>query len=162
VEAGLDAFRVEVAGCGAGTPFCTGDAFGEACPCANAGAFGHGCAAAGIPDGVLLSATGDPALNNVVLTASGYPAMGSPTAIVVRSTTVAASPAPFGDGVLCLQPPVVRLSAQTASQGVSMHPLSHGAGPGTFRYQVWFRNTPSAFCTPAAFNVSNGYAIDWP
>jgi hypothetical protein len=38
VEAGLDAFRVEVAGCGAGTPFCTGDAFGEACPCANAGA----------------------------------------------------------------------------------------------------------------------------
>jgi choice-of-anchor B domain-containing protein len=162
LEAGIDAFRVEIAACGAGVPFCTGDLFGEACPCSNFGAYGNGCAAAGIASGVNLSGTGDPAQNDVVLSGTGFPAMASPTAIVVRSPTAAATPVAFGDGVLCLEPPVVRLSASTASQGVSTHPISHGAGSGTFRYQIWYRNTPAGFCTPASFNVSNGYVIEWP
>jgi hypothetical protein len=35
------------------------------------------------------------------------------------------------------------------------------AGTGTFYYQAWYRNTPTAYCTPAGFNLSNGRALDW-
>ena len=47
--------------------------------------------------------------------------------------------------------------------GVSRHEIGHGtmAGSGTFYYQLWFRNTPAMFCTPDAFNLSNGRALSW-
>ena len=35
------------------------------------------------------------------------------------------------------------------------------AGPGTFYYQLWYRNTPSSYCTPAAFNLSSGRTLVW-
>jgi hypothetical protein len=36
------------------------------------------------------------------------------------------------------------------------------AGPGTFYYQLWFRDTPSSFCNPStAFNLSNGRTLSW-
>jgi len=58
----------------------------------------------------------------------------------------------------------VRLATGNALGGVSSHVIGHGAmaGPGTFAYQIWFRNTPSTFCDPfAAFNLSSGRQITW-
>jgi hypothetical protein len=48
--------------------------------------------------------------------------------------------------------------------GSSTHAFGHAAmaGPGTFYYQIWYRNTPSTFCDPfAAFNLSSGARIAW-
>ena len=39
--------------------------------------------------------------------------------------------------------------------------LSHGAGAGTFGYQMWFRNQPASYCNPEAFNLSNGLQLTW-
>ena len=41
---------------------------------------------------------------------------------------------------------------------------SSGVVPGSGvrrAYQVYYRNTASAFCPPATFNVSNGWLLDW-
>ena len=48
-------------------------------------------------------------------------------------------------------------------QGVSLHAQGHLAmdGAGDFFYQIWFRNEPAMFCTPAASNLSNGRALVW-
>ena len=70
-------------------------------------------------------------------------------------------PAVFGDGVRCVAATVVRMSATFASGGSSVHTLGHGAGPGDFFYQLWFRNLPAMFCTPDAFNASSGRALTW-
>ena len=112
--------------------------------------------------GVHLTATGDPALNDVVLHGFGFPPASTPTVLVVRSTTPAATPTVFGDGLLCLVTPIVRMAASTASGGQSLHGLNHGAGPGTFHYQLWYRNSADNFCTPARFNLSSGYTIVFP
>ena len=58
------------------------------------------------------------------------------------------------------------LTATVASGGTSTHLISHGAGPGTFHYQIWFRNTPISFCVTSgpfsgAFNLSNGQSMVW-
>jgi hypothetical protein len=34
-------------------------------------------------------------------------------------------------------------------------------GSGTFYYQLWYRSLPIMFCTPEAFNLSNGRALSW-
>jgi hypothetical protein len=56
----------------------------------------------------------------------------------------------FGDGLRCLATtPLVRLAATTAAGG-------------EFVYQIWYRNQPAGYCTPLAFNLSNGLRITWP
>ena len=57
----------------------------------------------------------------------------------------------------------MRLAATFASGGSSTHVAGHGpaAGSGDFHYQLWFRNTPAAFCTSGAFNLSNGRTLAW-
>ena len=54
--------------------------------------------------------------------------------------------------------------ATLAGGGTSTNNIMHGAmaGPGTFYYQVWFRNTPAMYCTPDAFNLSNAIELAWP
>jgi hypothetical protein len=143
--------------------FCFGDGTGEACPCANSGAAGRGCDNAQATGGVELSvASFQPATPSISFTGSGFPATSSPTVIALRSPTAAAVPPPFGDGLLCLTPPLVRFGATFASGGTSAHAIGHGAGPGVFSYQLWYRNQPGGFCTAAAYNLSNGIAVTWP
>jgi hypothetical protein len=161
VEAGLDAFLLERIVCSTGTPFCAGDGSQVACPCGNNGLPGHGCDNSASTGGVELTGSGDPAANSVVLHGEGFPPAGAPTVLVIRSSAAAATPTAFGDGLLCIEPPVVRLAASTATGGLSSHPLNHGAGAGTFHYQLWYRNTGS-FCTSDAFNLSNGYSVTYP
>jgi hypothetical protein len=146
--------------------FCFGDGSEVACPCANSGAPGAGCDNAQGTGGVQLSVvsfapdglgggTGE-------LQGLGYPATSSPTVVLIRAPGRAEPPVPFGDGLRCIAAAgLVRLGAVTAAGGASSHPFGHGAGAGSFAYQLWYRNQPAAFCTPAAFNLSNGFQLTW-
>jgi len=150
------------------TPFCdASDGSLVSCPCGNAGLPNTGCDIAQATGGVGLTVTKwSPDCmggGTAVLIGTGYPVTGTPGAVVIRAPTLdTASPVVFGDGLRCVNATVVRLGATLAVGGQSTHPVMHGAGPGTFYYQIWFRNQPAMFCTPAAFNLSNGLSIFWP
>jgi hypothetical protein len=91
--------------------------------------------------------------------------MGAPTSIALRSGAIdPSSPIAFGDGLRCVDAAgLVRLAATTAASGTATHTFGHSAmaGPGTFYYQLWYRNTPTAYCTPDGFNLSNGEQLAW-
>ena len=136
------------------------------CPCANPGDAATGCdvqqATGGVGLSLLQQESGSE--NAATLQGAGFPPSASPTAIVIRGPALdGASPVVFGDGLRCVATPLVRLAAAFASGGGSKHSFGHGtmAGSGGFYYQLWFRNTPAMFCTPEAFNLSNGLRIDW-
>jgi hypothetical protein len=104
--------------------------------------------------------------NGAILLGQGYPSMGAPTAIVIRSPALdPASPVVFGDGLRCVgTTALVRLAPTVAVGGTSTHVFGHSAavGPGVFYYQLWFRDTPSTYCDPStAFNLSSGRTLTW-
>jgi hypothetical protein len=151
----------------------TGNSFCDAsdgalalCPCGNPGTPEAGCDISHGTGGIALVITGQESSpqNRATLVGTGYPAMGAPGVTVIRSNALdPASPVVFGDGLRCIGLPVVRVGAVLASGGTSTQTVGHGAGAGTgtFYYQLWLRNTPSMFCTPDAFNLSNGRTIVW-
>jgi len=148
--------------------FCDGsDDSLASCPCGG-GAPDTGCEIAQGTGGVGLTvfAQETSPLNRATAVGTGFPSMGSPAAIVIRSSGLdPASPVVFGDGLRCVSVPLVRLGATQAAGGTSIHTFGHGsmAGSGSFAYQLWFRNTPISFCDPvAAFNLSNGRLLTWP
>lgn len=102
-------------------------------------------------------------LNRVTATCTGFPFNSSPAAIVIRASTLDATPIPFGDGLRCIGVPVVQLGATLAINGSSVHTFGHGTmiGGGTFYYQAWYRSLPSMYCTPDGFNMSSGRALVW-
>jgi hypothetical protein len=137
------------------------------CPCGNAGDSDTGCDNSAGTGGVGMEVTFfDPDGPAAVVTCTGYPPTGSPTAIIFRSPAkVVGLPPIFGDGVRCVSSTsLVRLAATTASGGASVHGFGHGAmaGSGEFHYQAWYRNTPASYCTPDAFNLSSGVTLTWP
>jgi hypothetical protein len=134
------------------------------CPCGNPGAPDTGCdvkqATGGVGLDVLLQET-EPQ-NRVTLVGSGFKLSATPTAIVLRAPGLDPNaPVVFGDGLRCVGVPLVRLAATFSVTGISNHTLGHGAMSGDWYYQLWFRNTLAAFCTPDAFNLSNGRVITW-
>lgn len=143
---------------------CGGDA--ALCPCANGGATGHGCAAAqGV--GVRLSlvehapaVSGGSGGGSARFVARGFPSAASPAVVLFRGTSARTPPAPFGDGLLCVAAPLVRVSSTSASSGAASHALVHGAGAGSFLYQAWFRLGASA--CGASFGTSNALELVWP
>jgi hypothetical protein len=150
-----------------GQSYCYGTPFD--CPCGNGGAAPSGCHLAQGNGGVFL------AFSSVVpdgmgggtglITGTNFPPAGQPGVITLRNTSPQLAPPHFGDGILCVGASgIVRLGAGTALNGTYTHNYVHGvmAGPGTFYYQLWFRNTPAMFCTPDAFNLSNGWELTWP
>ena len=154
-------------GAASGTPsFCdAGDGSLASCPCGNPGLASSGCEIAQTTGGVQLDLVSQETtpLNRVTFLGSGFPATTNPTSIVIRSSALTASPVAFGDGLRCVAAPVVRLAATFASGGTALHTFGHSpaAGVGDFHYQAWFRNTPAMFCTPDAFNLSNGRTLQW-
>jgi hypothetical protein len=135
------------------------------CPC-SPGTPNTGCdiqqATGGV--GLRMLASETTPQNRVTWSGFGFPAMSTPTAIVIRSTSREPAPALFGDGLRCIGVPVVRLGATFAAGGSATPPHGHSsmAGQGTFYYQLWFRNTPIMYCDPlAAFNLSNGVSLAW-
>ena len=135
------------------------------CPCSNEGGPATGCdnpqGTGGVRLSVIEQATG--AQNRATLEGSGFPTNSTPTAIVIRADSLEPTPVAFGDGLRCVGVPLVRLAPSFATGGTSEHVIVHGAmaGSGSFHYQLWYRSTPAMFCTPDAFNLSNGRTIPW-
>ena len=154
--------------------FCEGDGSGTVCPCGNAGIGGRGCAHSVDPRGANLWLGGTPSISNdsVVFAAQWMP---SSSSILIEGTTRVAGGqgAVFGDGLRCVGGAVRRLGVHSNTSpvgpGTSLWPangelpISSGAPlvAGSVRhYQVWFRNA-AAFCTPEAFNQTNGVSVTW-
>jgi hypothetical protein len=136
------------------------------CPCGNAGNPDSGCDIAQLTGGVGLDVLAQQTapMNRATVQGSGYPLASTPASVVIRGTGLdPASPIVFGDGLRCVSTPLVRLGATLAAGGASVHIFGHGAaaGAGTFDYQLWFRNQPAMYCTPDAFNLSNGRTMSW-
>jgi hypothetical protein len=149
-----------------GTPFCSGDGSGTACPCGNTGATGNGCASSVNANGANLSSSGAASISadSVAFQGSGMP---NSSALYFQGTAQAS--AVFGDGLRCAGGTVIRLGTKTNVGGASGYPTGtdqaisvRGAcGPGDVRhYQCWYRNAAS-FCTASTFNLTNGISITW-
>jgi hypothetical protein len=163
--------RIE--GCPSFASFCAGDGsladHTTPCPCGNNGATGHGCANSVVAAGALLAASGSPALDTLVLAASGMPS----TTLGLYMQHDAQDDRAFHDGVLCASGNLIRLRTRAASAGASTFPSSSDTvtlsqrgqvapGSGLTRfYAVWYRNASSTFCPPATANVTNGLRVAW-
>jgi hypothetical protein len=157
--------------------FCAGDGsladHSTACPCANDGAAGNGCAHSFSVNGANLAATGTPALDDVVLASSNTPV----ASFVLFLQHDAAGDHVFHDGVLCASGSLIRLRGRTAVAGAASFPNSNFAndatttlsqrggvvtGSGVRRYYAaFYRNASTTFCPPATANVTNGWTIVW-
>jgi hypothetical protein len=150
------------------TSYCFGDGTGDPCPCGNTGAPGHGCDIPAGTGGIELTVENwDPDFAGGGLAdfvGAGFPPMATGAAHLIRSPSAQAPATVFGDGLLCVAPAgLVRINAVLSSGGVSLNAAMHGAGAGTFYYQLWVRSQPIMFCDPnAAFNLSNGVELTWP
>jgi hypothetical protein len=146
--------------------FCFGNA--AECPCGNGGSGDGGCDLPQATGGVVLSiehfAPNGAGGGTAAIVGSGYPPAASPAVTLLRGPNAQVPPVVFGDGLRCIAAGgLVRIGAVLGGGGSSLHTISHGAGSGTFRYQLWTRSTPSTFCDAnAAFNLSNGLEIAWP
>jgi hypothetical protein len=153
--------------------FCNGlDGSNASCVCGG-GAPDSGCdkpipsmQGGGTTGGVRLSVTGmtTAPLNRATITAFGHHPTGVGAALVVRSSSQRPTPAVFGDGILCVGAPVVRVSGGSFAGGYATLTLGHGAmaGAGLFYYQAWLRNVPTFYCDPVApFTTSSGVKITW-
>jgi hypothetical protein len=171
LESGPIALLSIVAATGVGTPFCSGDGSGTACPCGNNGLAGRGCASSSIASGALFSATGNPGVSagtdTLVLTASELTGPG----LFFQGTGPAAGGAgfSFGDGLLCVATGITRLgvvfpTAGSASYpgGLTPNPIHIAGAPlaaGDVRhYQCWYRDAV-VFCNPETFNLTQGLTI---
>jgi len=148
---------------------CAGDGTAAACPCANPGGVGEGCANS-FGFGALLSATGGAAVSADSLTLSAS-VPGTTTTMFLQSTQVqgAGQGIAFGDGLRCVNGTILRLGSGGAAGGMAQYPRAgdppisvRGVVPSgaTRYYQAWYRNA-AAFCTPASFNLSNALQVDW-
>jgi len=147
-----------------GSSYCFGDGSGTACPCANAGAGGEGCANSGGSGGIL-SATGGTsvAIDDLTFTASQLIPSQPALLFSADNRIDGGNGVTFGDGLRCAGGNVERLGIDApgaggnASWGPGLQPLG-GWGPGdTRRFQAWYRD-PAGACG-SGFNLTNGYEV---
>lgn len=160
------------------TTLCASGAPSVACPCANSGFAGHGCAnSQAWGAGALLDATGGAAADSLVLRALGL----SPTApcVFLQGSATATTPAFVGDGLRCAGGSLLRLATRSAVEGASVFPA---AGEPSIRarssalgapipaggarvYQVYYRDPVEDFCAAPAggtSNLTNAVRVVWP
>jgi probable HAF family extracellular repeat protein len=160
-----------------GTPFCSVDVTSTACPCAQSGAAGHGCANSQNASGAKLTTSGRLSPDTLVLTSSGE--LPTSLSIFLQGDAASASGIVFGDGVRCAAGHLLRLASKNAAGGTVQYPgpsdpsitarlaaLGFPIPSGATRYyQTYYRDPSTTFC-PAppgdTFNISNGVAITWP
>ena len=159
------------------TPFCLGDGTqSTACPCANNGAAGRGCANSSTSGGALLVISAFAACpDSATLTVGGL----VPNALTLFLQGDAQIPGVvFGDGVRCVGGSSRRLYSVAATGTVARAPVpgylplglqSAALGDpivtGTSRwYQAWYRDADASFCAApqgGLSNVSSGVRVDW-
>lgn len=154
------------------TSFCSGDGSGTACPCANSGAAGHGCASSSFAGGARLASSGvagaSVGTDTLVLTANDIPGPG----LFFQGDGQAAGGAgiPFGDGLLCLGGNILRLgvvfptgSSASYPGGLTPNPIHIGgltASGDVRNYQCWYRDSV-LFCTSETYNLTQGLTLTW-
>ena len=154
--------------------YCAGDGVDAhvttACPCANVGGAGRGCAWHAGPQGALLAASGTTNPDTLVLTASGMP-NAAPSTIFLKGDVLLPGGVVFGDGVRCIGGNLIRLGTKTNVNGSAQYPEAgnvavsvRGATPvgsgAIGYYQTYYRNAAS-YCTSATFNVTSGVRVVW-
>ena len=151
--------------------FCFGDGSGSACPCANSGAVGAGCANSINANGATLAGAGfaSLAVDTFVLSGAGMP---NSSALYFQGTAQSGAGAgvAFGDGLRCAAGTVVRLGTTANVAGGSQYPNASSSVPisikgavpagATRTYQVWYRNS-AVYCTASTFNLTNGVTVTW-
>jgi hypothetical protein len=151
-----------------GSPYCTGDGSGTACPCGNVGNVGQGCAnSAGA--GAVLFATGNPSISadTLALWVNGAP--GTKPGLILRGASITNGGLGIvvGDGLLCTAGQTARSHVQitaagstvfTNFQGQPFGAWSYGAGVNV-NYQFWYRD-PAGPCG-GGFNFTNAWALVW-
>jgi hypothetical protein len=152
------------------TASCFGDGTGTACPCANSGAAGNGCANSSFAIGANMSTSGSPSIANdtLVLTASNIPGPG----LFFQGTTGFGGGLgiPFGDGLLCSGGVITRMGVVFPTGTSASYPggttpapihIAGGTAAGDVRnYQCWYRDA-APFCTPDTFNLTNMVTLTW-
>ena len=160
-----------------GTPYCAGNSgdplVTTACPCANPGSPGAGCANSSVAAGARLLASGTTNPDTVVFTTVGEP--WNTLSIVVQGDVDTPSGIVFGAGVRCVNGNLLRLfmhnalgdsliapqggdPSVTARSAALGDPISSGMRR---YYAVYYREPSPTFCPTAIFNVSNGFEIAW-
>jgi hypothetical protein len=152
----------------AGVTYCDGnDGSLALCPCGNAGTPDSGCDNAAGTGGVHIAASAftpdGGGGGTVTMVGTGFPAGQTPSVTLIRSPSRENPPVVFGDGLRCIGlTNLVRVTADLAINGQVSLPVNHGAGAGTFDYQLWYRSNPASYCDPlAAFNLSDAVELVW-
>jgi hypothetical protein len=138
------------------------------CPCSNSSPISNGCGNSSNANGGSLNVSGTASItsDSLVLSGGGMPNGG---ALYFEGTSFGYAQTVYGDGLLCVGGSIVRLGVKFNAAGASQHPvagdpsISSSTGitaPGVRSYQVWYRDAAS-YCTPATFNFTNGYAVQW-
>ena len=157
------------------TSFCLGDGTGLACPCANSGAAGNGCANSLNANGGNLTASGSASVSGDtwVLAGSGIP-NGPGLYYQAVNQLGGGNGVVFGDGIRCIGGSVIRLGIVTAAGNASTYPT--GVTPpnsvpisvkgfnlaGDVRnYQLWYRDSAIGFCSASVFNLTNALNVTW-
>jgi hypothetical protein len=149
-----------------GTSFCLGDGTGSACPCANQGGTGEGCANS-TGSGGLLTGTGSSSVtaNNLVFSGTNLPGNQPILFFQGNNAINSGNGNPFGAGLRCAGGGVRRLqvlfasSAGEASTSVNIATSGAVAAGDLKRYQGWYRN-PGGPCF-ASFNLTQGVELSW-
>lgn len=148
----------------AGFPYCFGDGGGMACPCANLGGPGEGCANSTGDGGVLYTGGTASVSADDLGFAAEHLRPNNPSLLFVGLDALNGGQGfSFGDGLRCAGTAVVRLGTETpagdgtASWGPGLGGLG-GWGPGdTRRFQGWYRD-PGGPCA-SGFNLTNGIEV---
>jgi hypothetical protein len=156
-------------GCEPGTAYCFGDGLDPIvtaqCPCTNFGDPGHGCANSNAAlGGARLYATGTTSPNTVLFRCTSVP--NNTLCAFFQTVTDVPAGFVFGDGVRCVNTPLIRFGQQSSGQNGNPANTAEAAPivtPYGFtrHYQCQYRNPAPAFCSPATFNMSNAYSIAW-
>ena len=159
------------------TSYCAGDGTGTACPCANSGATGNGCANSLNANGGRLAASGvasvTPGGDTWLLAGTGIP---NGPGLYFQGTTQLGGGAgvTFGDGLRCVGGTVIRLgivsgvanastypSGVTAPNNVPISQKGFVAAGDVRNYQLWYRDSDPVFCSGAVFNLTNAVNVTW-
>ncbi len=160
--------EVQITGMQPYTTYCWGDGSSAACPCANTGGVGRGCANSTAAQGASLGAVGSfsVATGDSSLVSTGLVPNQPGLYFQGDSDLNSGLGVLFGDGLRCAGVNVVRLqvvfsdASGASSTTVDIASLG-GVGVGdTKRYQLWYRDPAGSPCG-AGFNLSNGLLATW-
>jgi len=169
----------ETGGSACATPvtyYCFGDGTGTACPCANSGVAGNGCANSLNANGANLAASGIASITGDTWLLSGSGVPNGPGLYYQGVNQLGGgNGVTFGDGLRCVAGSVFRLGIVIASGNASTYPSPNppaanqvvisvkgfNAAGDVRNYQLWYRDSDPSFCSASTFNLTNAVNVTW-